>query len=206
MNALDAEMQAKFTGMPVNTPIKLLLSSTGTDNVNVLEEGKSSNSDVGGSTCIALMLRDKKVYCANCGDSRAVLSRLGVAETLSVDHKPAMASEWTRIVAAGGWVAGNRVNGNLALSRALGDFRYKGNTLLAPEEQIISAMPDVSEYELKLGDGGADEFIVIGCDGIWDVMTNQEVISFVRYRLANGHPPDSVRSYSFCTIINLHLL
>uniref|UniRef100_A0A5K3FAL9 protein-serine/threonine phosphatase n=1 Tax=Mesocestoides corti TaxID=53468 RepID=A0A5K3FAL9_MESCO len=188
---LDAEMQTIFTGSvhPQSAAKKTAFNSSG------LEEGKllaptGPAMDVGGSTCIALMLRGNRAYCANCGDSRAVLSRLGVAEALSVDHKPTIASEWNRILAAGGWVAANRVNGNLALSRALGDFTYKRNALLSPEEQIVSAEPDVTHCELKTTE--SDEFIVIGCDGIWDVMTNQEVVSYVRSRLASGYPPDSV--------------
>ena len=178
---LDAEMQAKFTN-------RFVAAFEAMD--ESLSPNSSSIGDVGGSTCIALMLRGNKAYCANCGDSRAVLSRQGVAEALSVDHKPTMTSEWTRIVAAGGWVAANRVNGNLALSRALGDFVYKQNSSLSAQEQIVSAEPDITQCELKVAE--TDEFIVIGCDGIWDVMTNQEVVSYVRNRLANGCYPDLV--------------
>lgn len=61
------------------------------------------------------------------GDSRAILSVNGLAEPLSYDHKPANEAEAARIIAAGGWVEFNRVNGNLALSRALGDFIFKRN-------------------------------------------------------------------------------
>lgn len=190
---LDAEMQAKFAGHSSPQPTSKHSSATSSESPELpyLEDAKLlSGMDVGGSTCIALLLRGNCVYCANCGDSRAVLSRQGLAEALSVDHKPTMVSEWSRIVAAGGWVAANRVNGNLALSRALGDFVYKRNTALAAEEQIVSAEPDVTQCELRLAE--TDEFIVIGCDGIWDVMTNQEVISYVRSRLANGELPDMV--------------
>lgn len=190
---LDVEMQAKFTGHSSPQPISKRFSATSSESLDAsdLDGAKFlSGMDVGGSTCIALLLRGNRVYCANCGDSRAVLSRQGVAEALSVDHKPTMESEWSRIVAAGGWVAANRVNGNLALSRALGDFIYKRNTVLAAEEQIVSAEPDVTQYELRPAE--TDEFIVIGCDGIWDVMTNQEAISYVRSRLSNGYSPDLV--------------
>lgn len=73
---------------------------------------------------------------ANVGDSRAVLSVGGLAEPLSYDHKPANQLEARRIIAAGGWVEFNRVNGNLALSRALGDFMFKRNEDLPPEAQV----------------------------------------------------------------------
>ncbi|EUB63253.1 putative protein phosphatase 2C [Echinococcus granulosus] len=198
---LDAEMQVKFTGHLFNSGT----AKASFDSSEIEVEGRlsfpspSDGVDVGGSTCIALMLRGNHAYCANCGDSRAVLSRQGVAEPLSVDHKPTMASEWSRIVAAGGWVAANRVNGNLALSRALGDFVYKRNSTLSAEEQIVSAEPDITQCELKVTE--TDEFIVLGCDGIWDVMTNQEVISFVRSRLANGRSPDLI-----CEELMMHCL
>ncbi|EPB70570.1 protein phosphatase 2C [Ancylostoma ceylanicum] len=75
---------------------------------------------------------------ANVGDSRAVVSVCGEARPLSFDHKPANEKEAKRILAAGGWVEFNRVNGNLALSRALGDFVFKRNESIPPEEQIVT--------------------------------------------------------------------
>lgn len=51
--------------------------------------------------------------------------------------------------------------GNLALSRALGDFEFKKNYALGPEKQIITADPDVTVHEVS----EEDEFIVIACDG-----------------------------------------
>lgn len=74
----------------------------------------------------------------NVGDSRAVACVAGVAVPLSYDHKPANEGEAKRIVAAGGWVEFNRVNGNLALSRALGDFAFKKNEQKSAEEQIVT--------------------------------------------------------------------
>lgn len=72
------------------------------------------------------------------GDSRAVACVSGAAHPLSFDHKPANENEARRIVAAGGWIEFNRVNGNLALSRALGDFAFKKNDQKSPEEQIVT--------------------------------------------------------------------
>lgn len=74
------------------------------------------------------------------GDSRAIASVSGRVEPLSYDHKPSNYEEKKRIVAAGGWVEYNRVNGNLALSRALGDFIFKKNQRVSPEEQIVTGM------------------------------------------------------------------
>lgn len=75
---------------------------------------------------------------ANVGDSRAIASVGGRLEVLSFDHKPSNKTEVDRITAAGGWVELNRVNGNLALSRALGDFIFKRNEEKPPEEQVVT--------------------------------------------------------------------
>ena len=75
---------------------------------------------------------------ANVGDSRAVASVRGHAQLLSFDHKPNHEREMKRIKAAGGFVEFNRVNGNLALSRALGDFNFKKNEHRSAEEQIVT--------------------------------------------------------------------
>lgn len=74
----------------------------------------------------------------NVGDSRAIACVNGVVDVLSVDHKPSNEGELKRIIAAGGWVEFNRVNGNLALSRALGDFIFKRNKKKLAEEQIVT--------------------------------------------------------------------
>ena len=78
------------------------------------------------------------IYCGNAGDSRAVACVAGRAVSLSYDHKPSIQAERERIISAGGWVDWNRVNGNLALSRALGDFVFKKNTKKSAEEQIVT--------------------------------------------------------------------
>lgn len=105
----------------------------------------------------------------NVGDSRAIASVGGRVHPLSLDHKPGNEIESKRIVAAGGWIEFNRVNGNLALSRALGDFVFKRNEARRAEEQIITAEPDI----VRLAITDDLEFIVMACDGIWDVLTNQ---------------------------------
>jgi hypothetical protein len=69
--------------------------------------------------------------------------------------------EKARISAAGGFVDFGRVNGNLALSRAIGDFEFKKSPELSPEQQIVTAYPDVTVHELTED----DEFLVIACDG-----------------------------------------
>ena len=133
-----------------------------------------------GSTAIAVIVTKTHVVFANCGDSRALLSRNGGQIAFATaDHKPYNDSEKSRIENAGGSVIIQRVNGSLAVSRALGDFDYKRVAGLPCTEQPVSAEPELTCIE-RCPD---DEFLVLACDGIWDVMSNQEVVDFVRYRL-----------------------
>ena len=75
-----------------------------------------------GCTATVILITPDKIYCANSGDSRAVLKQGEEAVPLSHDHKPDNELESKRISAAGHNVANSRVDGNLALSRAFGDF------------------------------------------------------------------------------------
>ena len=73
-----------------------------------------------------------------------------------------------RIEAAGHYVQASRVDGNLALSRALGDFMYKERKELPPEKQAVTVVPDVTTRNRTKD----DMFIMVACDGIWDCLTN----------------------------------
>lgn len=145
-----------------------------------------------GCTAVVALKKGNELYVANAGDSRGVLSRDGQAIALSEDHKPAQQTERDRIIKAGGFVSDiggvTRVNGNLNLSRAIGDLKYKGNTNLPAKDQIISAHPDVKKITLT----PQDRFFVLACDGVWDVMTNQEVVTFVGERLDKGMSPKEI--------------
>lgn len=66
------------------------------------------------------------------------------------------------------------------MSRALGDFEYKMDFSIDAAEQLVSPEPEISVISR---DDDVDEFIVIGCDGIWDVMTNEEVGDYIRSRM-----------------------
>lgn len=97
-----------------------------------------------------------------------MLSRNGQANPLSVDHKPALEVEKRRILKAGGHVLHYRVNGDLAVSRAFGDFSFKQNDQLSPLEQQVSCEPDVRIIKRE----EEDNYIVFACDGVWDVYSN----------------------------------
>ena len=76
----------------------------------------------------------KKVYVANAGDSRCVMGADGEAVEMSIDHKPDEKVEIDRIEKAGSTITEGRVDGNLNLTRSLGDLKYKNRTHLTPEE------------------------------------------------------------------------
>ncbi|ONH69670.1 Protein phosphatase 2C 2 [Cyberlindnera fabianii] len=139
-------------------------------------------NDQSGCTATTVIISDDKIICANAGDSRTVLSVKGNSKALSYDHKPNNEGEHARICAAGGFVDIGRVNGNLALSRAIGDFDFKKSSDLPPEEQIVTAFPDVIEHQIT----NDDEFVVLACDGIWDCLTSQQVVEVVRRGIHDG--------------------
>lgn len=140
----------------------------------------SSGKDKSGSTAVCTFVSPRSLYIANCGDSRAVLSRGGVPVFATRDHKPELPTEKERIQKAGGSVMIQRVNGSLAVSRALGDYEYKNVENLGPCEQLVSPEPEVFVHERQ---EDADEFLVLACDGVWDVMTNDDLCAFIHSRL-----------------------
>jgi len=116
-----------------------------------------------------------EVTVSNIGDSRAVLLRAdGRWKLLTRDHKPSNAEEKERIEKAEGKVDNSRVDGQLALSRAMGDWHYKQNGKLKPHEQKVVAIPEISRILAAEGDS-----LLLCCDGIFEKLTTAEVCSFV---------------------------
>ncbi|KAG9047327.1 Protein phosphatase 2C 1 [Tulasnella sp. UAMH 9824] len=107
------------------------------------------------------------LYTANAGDARAVLSRSGRAVRLTYDHKGSDKKEVRRIQEAGGFVLNNRVNGVLAVTRSLGDSAMK---------EYVVGSPFTSTVEMN----DADEFLIIACDGLWDVIEDQPAVELIR--------------------------
>lgn len=196
------------------------------DDHDIHNDEYSFSQEDSGTTAVAVMLTPQYIICANAGDSRSVYSKQGNSVIpLSYDHKPDDEAEERRIVEAGGFVRVGRVDGDLAVSRGLGDFRFKehelykamGTTAVAdlpflnnsnmnsaesrskkrgsdnnpstsvedgyqkhlaeiilPDEQKVSPIPDVITQKR---DHNLDEFVVVACDGIFDVQTNNECIA-----------------------------
>jgi len=137
--------------------------------------GDFSGPTSGSTACVAL-LRNNQLIVANAGDSRCVLSRNGQSYNLSRDHKPELEIERDRIFRAGGFIHAGRINGSLNLARAIGDVEFKQNKFLPAEKQIVTANPDINVVELCED----DEFFVLACDGVWDVLSSQQAVDFIR--------------------------
>ncbi|KAF2966301.1 hypothetical protein GQX73_g7263 [Xylaria multiplex] len=112
--------------------------------------------------------RQRVLYTANVGDARIILCRAGKALRLSYDHKGSDENEGKRIAHAGGLILNNRVNGVLAVTRALGDSYMK---------DLVTGHPYTTETVIQ---PEVDEFIIIACDGLWDVCSDQEAVDLIR--------------------------
>ncbi|KAA6396283.1 MAG: putative protein phosphatase [Streblomastix strix] len=128
-----------------------------------------------GTTAVVLYIRKekkdghpiKKLYVANCGDARAILVTPTGGKRLSYDHKPNLPEEVSRIRDAGGFVVAGRVNGILSVSRALGDHAMK---------KFVISDAFVSETTV---DPAVDTHVVLACDGVWDVLSDDDVAQIV---------------------------
>ncbi|XP_020595740.1 probable protein phosphatase 2C 51 [Phalaenopsis equestris] len=123
-----------------------------------------------GSTAVVAVVGRKRIFVANCGDSRAVLCRAGVAVPLSTDHKPNRPDELERVAAAGGRVinwGGYRILGVLSTSRSIGDYYLK---------PYVTAEPEITMTERD----EKDEFLILASDGLWDVITNEVACRITR--------------------------
>lgn len=144
---------------------------------------RAAGPDGMGCTSVVALLKggpEPEVWVANAGDSRCVLIRGSSAFALSKDHKPTLATEKQRIVKAGGFVnEEGRVDGNLNLSRAHGDFLYKKDKSIGQTEQKISCEAEMRHTHLTAADG----YLLLGCDGIFEKVSNQKLVDFVLGRL-----------------------
>jgi protein phosphatase 1G len=151
-----------------------------------------------GCTAVMTLLKDNVLYVANLGDSRCILSRNNKALPLSSDHKPENQSEKERIERAGGQVVCGRINYGINVSRAFGDHLYKRNSSLPPKEQMIIAWPDVVVEQLK---PKKDEFMVLICDGVWNCISNEELISFVTKRIKTSDKLSKICEQLFARLL-----
>lgn len=170
-----------------------------------LKNGASQGKN-GGTTAIVALVSDGKMIVANLGDSRCILVKKKSADNedleviaMSEDHKPNLPMERPRIEAAGmtihvdhippgeGQVAPTAIHKvkksekeMLAVSRAFGDFDFKSNESLSPSRQAVICTPEIVVRERKFDE---DLYLILACDGIWDVMSNEDVAVFVAKRV-----------------------
>ncbi|KDP28312.1 hypothetical protein JCGZ_14083 [Jatropha curcas] len=142
-----------------------------------------SVSSSSGTTALTAFIFGRLLLVANAGDCRAVLCRKGEAIDMSQDHRPVYPSERKRVEELGGYIDDGYLNGVLSVSRALGDWDMK-NPRGAPSPLI--AEPEFRQVVLTED----DEFLIIGCDGIWDVMSSQHAVSLVRRGLRRHDDPE----------------
>eukprot|EP01101_Sappina_pedata_P007860 TRINITY_DN4234_c0_g2_i1.p1 TRINITY_DN4234_c0_g2~~TRINITY_DN4234_c0_g2_i1.p1 ORF type:complete len:219 (-),score=56.94 TRINITY_DN4234_c0_g2_i1:25-681(-) len=124
---------------------------------------------------MAILITPSRIYFANAGDSRVVLaSKNGSICQVTLDHKPDAPSEKERVEKTGGFVTeSKRVNGVLALSRALGDVEF---------QPAITHVPDLFQHTMS----DEYELMIVACDGLWDVVSNQEAV-----KIASEEPSPS---------------
>eukprot|EP00252_Welwitschia_mirabilis_P000790 TRINITY_DN1075_c0_g1_i2.p1 TRINITY_DN1075_c0_g1~~TRINITY_DN1075_c0_g1_i2.p1 ORF type:complete len:377 (-),score=81.78 TRINITY_DN1075_c0_g1_i2:514-1644(-) len=135
-----------------------------------------------GTTVLTALILGRSLLVANAGDCRAVLCRRGKAVAMSQDHKPDSSSERLRIQALGGFVYDGYLNGELSVARALGDWGMK-----VPKDipSPLSAEPEIQQTCLT----EEDEFLIIGCDGIWDVLSSEKAVDIARSSLIRHNDP-----------------
>ncbi|KAJ4893357.1 Protein phosphatase 2C 37 [Raphanus sativus] len=152
-------------------------------------ELQSPQCDAVGSTAVVSLVTPEKIVVSNCGDSRAVLCRNGVAIPLSSDHKPDRPDELIRIQQAGGRVIywdGARVLGVLAMSRAIGDNYLKPYVIPDPEVTVTDRTDE-------------DECLILASDGLWDVVTNETACGVARMCLQAAAEGDSDMAHNACS-------
>jgi serine/threonine protein phosphatase PrpC len=168
------------------------------------------NSPQSGSTAATCLLFGRRLFAANVGDSRVVLCRGGgQCVELTSDHKPSRPDEAARVRAAGGFILHKRVMGELAITRAFGDKSFKMGIKAMLEDDVeelgnneakdlsaplVSAEPEIASMVLS----HSDEFLLLACDGLFDVFRSQDAIALARQELIahRGEPAEVARILS----------
>jgi len=146
------------------------------DSFNAVHKEMSAWAVYSGTTCCSALFIKNILYVANVGDTRAVLCRKGKAIRLSFDHTIKVPEEVKRIEELGGSITNDRVQGLLSVTRAMGD------SMLHP---YVIADPYICTHELSI----MDSFLIIACDGIWDVFTDDQAVQMAREILEDVNAP-----------------
>jgi len=146
-----------------------------------------------GTTANVVFIRKKMCYIANVGDSMAVLYKAGKAVRLNLEHKISLSKERERIFNSGTNIINNRVGGRLNLTRAIGDHMFKSNSQLSNCQQAVIALPEIHKFTIT----DDMEFIVMGCDGIWDCVDVQDICDFISIKIKEKVPVPKILSEMF---------
>ncbi|XP_038876905.1 protein phosphatase 2C 57 isoform X2 [Benincasa hispida] len=163
----------------------------------------AGEEDESGSTATVAFIRNDVLFVSHLGDSCIVLSRSGGAQVLTSSHRPygnnsTSLQEIRRIREAGGWIVNGRICGDISVSRAFGDIRFKtkkSEMLHKGVEEgrwsekfisrvqfngdLVTASPEIFQVTL----GSNVEFILMASDGLWDYMNSSDAVMFVRNEL-----------------------
>jgi len=127
----------------------------------------------------------KQLFVGNLGDSRVVLARRDLGQSgplsavqISVDHRADAQQETDRILSVGGFIADSRLFGVLVPSRSIGDFAYKFDARGA-----LSPIPETHTLEIKTGE---DQFLLLGTDGFFEVVSNEKAVTLAQEALIQG--------------------
>jgi len=172
---LGAFLELELRRLKSNLP--WMVSKRLTESIVKFDENLRLRNLPSGSTLAIVLISSEHVYIVNLGDSRTVVfTPEGKILFETKDHKPDNPEEVKRIVNAGGKIVSifgvKRVNGYLSLSRAMGDFRDEDKPL--GKLYSISNIPDVKYF-----DRNRPMNILLACDGIWDVMSSKEAVSYI---------------------------
>ncbi|KYQ96655.1 protein serine/threonine phosphatase [Tieghemostelium lacteum] len=146
-----------------------------------------------GSTGVSCMLVGNQLYCANIGDSEAVLARNTISSSgkppvyeshlLTYKHLANDDKEKQRITELGGMIIFGRLFGSLAVSRSFGDREYKEG-----EKKFVTCEPFQQTIELT----PKDHFLILACDGLWDQVSYDEAVQMVAKLLKLGKSPQEI--------------
>lgn len=156
------------------------------------QDTRSADTPAGsGTTALTALVWGSQLLLANAGDCRAVLCRRGKAIDLTQDHRPDNLEEALRVRAAGGHICPDGyLNGHLAVLRALGDHHYRDlKSPSGPNGSMhgpLIARPEVGLHDIL----PEDEFVLIACDGMWDVLPSQTAVSLARQNLREHNDPE----------------
>jgi serine/threonine protein phosphatase PrpC len=153
------------------------------DDVVLRDQRASVPAIASGCTALTAIIVEKEVFVANIGDTEGVVGTLSSGSwtytLLSEKHAPKSNSEErARIVEMGGAVPYGKVFGSLGVSRAFGDPGYK------VEKLFVTPEPYIRRHKLAKH----DKFLVLACDGLWDVLSYHDVVEFVGERMQQNRP------------------